>query len=73
MNINEIIDNLKSASDTDLANIFNACLTEQRTRENEKIEQAINKFREAYGALRALDIDVYVNGNLVYNWDDFSF
>ena len=74
MNTEEIIDSIKSVSDTDLTTIFNACLYEQRQRDKEKIDNAIGKFRNAYNGLKELNIDLYVNDDfLVYSWDDFSF
>jgi hypothetical protein len=73
MNTKEILDNLISATDADLSRIIDACLSEQRKRDEEKIDNAINKFRDAFEGLQKLNIELYVDNSLVYSWDDFSF
>lgn len=71
------MDNLKEKfntyTDAELNEILNAVSEIQNQRRDEKKNQLLQNFREAYLALKNANISIYHYGERIWNFDEFEF
>lgn len=69
MNLKE----LNTCTDKELNEIFNAVTAIQNQRRTEKKNQLVEKFREAFLALKEADIKIYNDGVGIWTFEEFDF